>query len=441
LHALIVSLYELGRPSSGGASAAAAIAAAGADVQPLDLSRQVLADGPETTDLVAVHVPMHTATRIALEVTPRARARWPDARFVAFGLYGPLNEERLLDAGFDVVLGPEAEPALAALVRDEPRPVAALPRVQHLARDRRGALPLSRYARLHLPDGSARLAAYVESTRGCKHLCRHCPIVPVYGGQFRAVPRDVVLHDIETQLAAGAEHVTFGDPDFLNGPTHALRIVRELHRRHPSVTWDATIKVEHLLKHQALLPELARTGCTLVTTAAESFDDEALAILDKRHTRAELEAALVLCHAVDIAVQPTWLPFAPWVALDDVRALFHGVARLGLVDAVPPVQYAIRLLLPAGSALLEHERVAPHVTDWHADELAWRWVHPDARVDAVQRRLLAEVEALPDDVTRREAFERLWRAADDEAGRIWGDPPTGGPVRATIPYLDEPWYC
>ena len=43
------------------------------------------------------------------------------------------------------------------------------------------------------------------------------------------VPADVVLADIRAQVAAGARHVTFGDPDFLNGPGHALDVARRLH--------------------------------------------------------------------------------------------------------------------------------------------------------------------------------------------------------------------
>jgi radical SAM superfamily enzyme YgiQ (UPF0313 family) len=441
VRALVIALYEIGRPSWGGAAAAATLADAGADVAHLDLSRQRLSDGPEHIELVALHVPMHTATRIALEVLPRVRERWPRSRVVVYGLYGPLNEERLLAAGAHHVVGPEHELALAAIARNQAPPPQPLPRARHARPDRRGMLPLAEYAHLHAPDGSAKLAAYVEATRGCKHTCRHCPIVPVYGGRFRATPADVVLADVDQQVAAGAAHVTFGDPDFLNGPTHAVRIVRALHERHPAVTWDATIKVEHLVKHQALLPELARLGCVLVTTAAESLDDRALAILDKRHTRADFERALAACRQAGIAVQPTWLPFAPWTRLDDVRALFEGVAQLGLADAVPAIQYAIRLLLPDGSPLLEHPDVAPSVDGWNADELVWRWAHPDPRVDALQRRLLAEAESLPADADRREAFERLWRAADEEAGQVWGDPPVGAPKRATVPYLDEPWYC
>ncbi len=74
--------------------------------------------------------------------------------------------------------------------------------------------------------------------------------MPIYNGQFRIVQPDVVLADVDAQVAAGAEHITFGDPDFFNGPTHAMRVVDALHAAHPQVTYDVTIKVEHLLQHR-----------------------------------------------------------------------------------------------------------------------------------------------------------------------------------------------
>ncbi len=58
---------------------------------------------------------------------------------------------------------------------------------------------------------------------------------------------EVVLEDIRRQIAAGAEHITFGDPDFLNGPKHANRIIEQFHAEFPSITYDFTAKVEHLL--------------------------------------------------------------------------------------------------------------------------------------------------------------------------------------------------
>ena len=68
------------------------------------------------------------------------------------------------------------------------------------------------------------MVGYTEASRGCKHLCRHCPVVPVYEGVFRIVDREVVLADIRQQVAAGARHITFGDPDFFNGVGHAIPI-------------------------------------------------------------------------------------------------------------------------------------------------------------------------------------------------------------------------
>ena len=100
--------------------------------------------------------------------------------------------------------------------------------------DRTGLPPLSKYATLQMPDGERRLVGYTEASRGCRHLCRHCPVVPIYNGQFRVVQPEVVLADVAAQVAAGAEHITFGDPDFFNGPTHAMRIVAALHAEHPA---------------------------------------------------------------------------------------------------------------------------------------------------------------------------------------------------------------
>jgi radical SAM superfamily enzyme YgiQ (UPF0313 family) len=100
-----------------------------------------------------------------------------------------------------------------------------------------------RYARLET-NGKALLAGYTETTRGCKHTCLHCPITPIYNGRFFAIPAEIVLADIRSQVNQGVSHITFGDPDFFNGPGHAMRITRALHEEFPDITFDATIKIE-----------------------------------------------------------------------------------------------------------------------------------------------------------------------------------------------------
>ncbi len=125
-------------------------------------------------------------------------------------------------------------------------------------------------------DGIAIPAGYTEATRGCHHTCLHCPVVPVYQGRFFAIPRPTVLDDIRRQVRAGVGHITFGDPDFLNGPTHALRICREMHAEFPGVTFDFTARIEHLLQHRDLLPEFRELGCVFVLSAVEIVSDRIL---------------------------------------------------------------------------------------------------------------------------------------------------------------------
>src|ERR1700732_4197315 len=299
LKVLLISTYELGRQPFGLASPAAWLRAAGFYTTSLDLSRQSLdEEAVRTASLIAFYLPMHTATRIAVRALERVRKLNPAAHLCGFGLYAPVNAGLLRRLGVGTILGGEFEQGLLSLVRrlEAGAPGPGLPQVEpeiSLARQNflvpyRAALPpLEKYAHLTLPDDSTRVVGYTEASRGCKHLCRHCPIVPVYNGTFRVVQREVVLADIRQQVDAGAEHVTFGDPAFFNGPAHALAIVESMHREFPQLTYDATIKIEHLLQHAESLPRLRDTGCLFVTSAVESVDDAILARLAKGHTRAD----------------------------------------------------------------------------------------------------------------------------------------------------------
>ena len=271
---VLVSTYELGHQPFGLASPKAWLVRAGHEVTSVDVSKTPLSKNLiRRADAVAFSLPMHTATRLAVPVIERVRRINPDARLACYGLYAPLNRELLRALGVDAILGGEFEQSLVEWVDGGKPPEISLDKLSFVKPDRSG-LGLT-YSQLR-DRAISKIVAYTEASRGCKHLCRHCPVVPVYQGQFRVIQRDVVLDDIRQQIARGASHVTFGDPDFFNGPTHAMRIVERLHAEFPQVTYDATIKIEHLLKHRDLLRPLRETGCLFVTTAVESLDDAVL---------------------------------------------------------------------------------------------------------------------------------------------------------------------
>jgi radical SAM superfamily enzyme YgiQ (UPF0313 family) len=285
-----------------------------------------------------------------------------------------------------------------------------------------------------------RTTGYTEASRGCKHLCRHCPIVPVYNGRFRTVPVTVVLADIHAQVAAGAQHITFGDPDFFNGIGHARAIVEAFGREFPGISYDVTIKIEHLVRHKDALPLLRDTGCALVTSAVESIDDDVLVRLDKGHTRADFEQAVRLCRGAGLTLAPTFVAFTPWTTLASYCNLLRTIAQLELIEHVSPIQLAIRLLVTQGSRLLELEEIRRITRTFDPHWLTYPWQHPDARVDRLQEQLAAVVGVRLSG-PRRETFARIWEIAHQAAGQI---PMPALPEvrrRTEVPYLNEPWYC
>jgi radical SAM superfamily enzyme YgiQ (UPF0313 family) len=441
MNVLLISTYELGHQPFGLASPAAWIAERGHEVACADLCVESLdADAVREADLVAFYLPMHTATRLAAKVIEKVRRLNPRTHICCYGLYAPLNESYLRGIGAGTILGGEFEAGLVSLVERlaagsslQIEPLISLDRQQFRVPLRSGLPALESYARLQTGDGSKR-TGYTEASRGCKHLCRHCPVVPVYQGSFRVVQPDVVLADIRQQVAAGAEHVSFGDPDFFNGPTHAMRIVDALHREWPSLSYDATIKIEHLLKHRELLPRLRETGCLFVTSAVEAVDDAVLAKLDKGHTRGDFIDVVREFRSTGLTLAATFIPFTPWTTRESYRELLELLLELDLVEHVAPVQLALRLLIPRGSRLLELDDVQAVLRAFDEPALLYRWQHPDAQVDALSAQALRIAASHG---SRREIFGYLWNLVNERPlpEDFYLSP------RATIPYMDEPWFC
>jgi radical SAM superfamily enzyme YgiQ (UPF0313 family) len=453
---LLVSTYELGHQPFGIASPAAWLRQRGFDVGTLDLAVDRLDEtAVRAADMIAFYVPMHTATRIAIGALERVKPLNPSAHLCFYGLYAPMNESYLRGLGVDTILGGEFEESLVSVASrvqrgdgsaDQEESVVSVGRQRFLVPDRSGLPSLNRYAQLDV-GGERRIAGYTEATRGCKHLCRHCPIVPVYKGRFRVVQREIVLDDIRRQAAAGASHITFGDPDFFNGPAHGIAIVRELHDEFPDLTYDVTIKIEHLRQQRELLSVLRDTGCLFVTSAVEAVDDATLQGLDKGHTRADFVAVVADFRAIGLVLNPTFVAFSPWTTLTSYADLLALIASLELIENVSPIQYAIRLLIPAGSRLLELPSIHQVIGPFDERALFFPWTHPDPRVDELHHAVLDRVQsatASGDD--RRQVFAAVWELTQRLMAASSGEAPApmpkvGAAMSAPVPQLTEPWYC
>jgi radical SAM superfamily enzyme YgiQ (UPF0313 family) len=451
---VLISTYELGRQPFGLASPAAWLRNRGHQVVSLDLARQAL-DGSAVREagLIAIYLPMHTATRLAGQLIPSLRQLNPGAHLCCYGLYAPMNVDYLRSLGIGTILGGEFEDELVHLVErlssggngrheQQPKLLISLARLPFEVPDRSGMPSLEKYAHLIVPGDGYRIVGSTEASRGCKHLCRHCPIVPVYKGVFRIVSREVVLEDIRRQVAAGAQHISFGDPDFFNGIRHAMELVEEFHREFSGITYDVTIKIEHLRKYQEHFPKLRDTGCLFVISAVESVDDAVLDFLDKGHTREDFLQVVKTFRELGMTLHPTFVPFTPWTTLDGYLDLLGVLQEQALIENVAPIQLGIRLLIPAGSRMLELEDVRRGIGPFDPQSLAYPWENADPRLDALSldvQEIAAGAEQSKE--SRSLTFDRIWKAAHT-AGGLPAPALAAAPVSAAgIPFLSEPWYC
>ena len=501
---VLISTYELGRQPFGLVSPAAWLRGRGHAVACFDLTRQGLDSGAVgAAELIAIYLPMHTATRLACKLIPSLLAQNPEAHVCCYGLYAPMNAEYLRSLGVGTILGGEFEGELVRLAErlgsaeksdkifpqglkpleaegamSEPfapqdelklrppkarmqappadgdalkrtpttllpsqsEPMISLERLRFEVPDRAGLAPIAKYAHLVLPGDGYRVVGSTEASRGCKHLCRHCPIVPVYNGVFRIVERDVVLADVRQQVAAGAQHISFGDPDFFNGIRHAIELVEAFHSEFPGVTYDATIKIEHLRKHEHHLARLRDTGCLFVISAVESVDDGILERLDKGHTREDFLYVTRKFREMGMTLHPTFVPFTPWTSLDGYLDLLRVLTAEELVENVAPIQLGIRLLIPEGSLLLELEDVRLGVGAFDAESLVYPWSNAEGRVDLLSETVQSiAAEADRKKESRGTAFSRIWEAAHLAAGIE--APALRVKEGRGVPFLSEPWYC
>lgn len=456
---LLISCYELGHQPLHLASLQSMLNQAGYSPVPIDTAVEELDnEAILRARFVAISVPMHTALRLGEQVARRVRALNPEAFLCLYGLYALLNADYLLRDTIDAAIGGEyEEPLLKLLSALEQGHALTIPGVktrQHesgpwiqrapVIRPTREQLPsLTRYARLEI-NGEAVLAGYSETTRGCKHTCRHCPITPIYHGRFFAIPAEIVLADVRAQVAQGARHITFGDPDFFNGPTHALRITRALHQEFPELTFDATIKIEHLLKHRQLLPEMRELGCAFVVSAVESLNEDVLAHLAKDHSREDVARAFELMTEAGIPLRPSLLPFSPWETLESYVELLAFFEERHLVEHVDPVHFSIRLLLPPGSSLLATPEKKPWLGELDAAAYTYRWRHPDPRMDTLCQEITELVEkaqvARQDPVVTFFHIKALALKACGQEPLIEDEIEQYG-KRKVLPHLTESWFC
>ena len=368
---------------------------------------------------------MHTATRLFLRVArPRARRSIPRAHLCGYGLYAPLNEAMLRarrgaapssaassNRRWSILAEREAPPPSRPFRSTGSSswfptaaafpPSALMPNSSRTARSGVPAIPKPRAA----ANTSAAIARSCLSTtaRSASSSATWCLTISA------------------ARWPPGAEHITFGDPDFWNGPGHAMAHRRSLASPSvPALSYDVTIKVEHLLQHRDLLPVLRAPVARLSpprsnrstmrswrnwpkATRAQIFC-EALAARPRRRPDAlpDLHSVYALDHAVGLPRLPS--------AIGDLDLVDAGGADPARHPPADP-----RGLAPARTA--GGARPAPAIRS--ARPVLSLAQHPDPALDALCTAIQELIKRRSDAARRAaEIFRQIWDLAGAGRSRI-----------------------
>ena len=392
----MVSTYELGHQPLSAATSTAALLAAGHQVRCVDLAVDTLsADDVDWAERVALSVPMHTAMRLALRVADTVRARRPGLPLCFFGLYAGMAGRPDGDLADRRHHRRRVRTRARGLGRGR-RPGAGRPtgpfRGPHTGPSTRSPSwaatpawpsPASNDWSVRWPPAEA--ARTAVGTARCRSSTT--------GGSGRWT-RTPSWPTSTSWWPPGPAISASPTPTSSTHPTMPAGSWPRCMTAIPDLTFDSTIKVEHLLRSpRRARPSWPQAGCAFVVSAFESVNDRILAVLDKGHTAADMSEAVIALRSHGIEIRPSWLPFTPWTTLDDLVALVDFVVAHDLIANVDPVQYSVRLLVPDGSLLLAEPAMTAHLGGYDPARLGWTWAHPDPVVDHLQVEIAALVEA------------------------------------------------
>ena len=447
LNVVLISLYDLGHQPLPIASAAALLQDMKCDVTIIDLVNFQSDDTPIiNADLILLSVPMHTAARMAVNLLPELKTINPSAHFSVFGLYALHLQDALDDKLIDSAMSGEFESNLKILIMDLKKLKSNLKNIsgweepkinfdrQKFLTPSRDQLPsLEKYAKIIFED-KEKITGYVETSHGCAHVCPHCPVTAVYKGKFRIVDVNSILLDVDNLVSNGAEHITFGDPDFFNAPKHSFKVASLIKQKYPHLTFDAIIKVEHILEYEPLLKDLHAVDFLFITSAFESMNEVVLQKLQKGHTAHDMQKAIDVCREASLLIKPTWIPFTPWMQLDDYSRMLNFIISNKIINMTSSVQFAIRLLIPKFSTLLQQIADDGINTHYSKLKLTHEWEHTDRRVES----LFGKISLLVDQCNGDDFFTKLCQLVEKNTGQkiLKFEPNDSYAIGSS-----EEWYC
>mmetsp|Transcript_156 Transcript_156/g.503 ORF Transcript_156/g.503 Transcript_156/m.503 type:complete len:425 (+) Transcript_156:2547-3821(+) len=402
---IVVSIFEGGYQPINALTGLSALREAGHDTDFLDAYVEGYdIEKLKEYDTIIMPVPLFDSLNSAIQLTKELEEAGSKAETVMFGQYATINAPYLTGRYADHVVSGEWEVPLVSLMNQREgskdpsvnvyskgaaspeKTVQMLKLRGTMAKPIRHAAPnLTKYPQPHLANlmGEEKVVGGIELTRGCHHKCTYCSVFSAYDGKVLLGDIDQIIEDIDAMVDQGMEHMTFIDAEFFNATRRSFDALARIHQRHPTLTYDFTTRVDHILENRDRLSELRDQGVRVITSALEFPKNEVLQQVAKEVDVDDLKESVRLVQNSGITLNPTFIMFNPWVTLDDFPKFHDFLVETNMENSVDPVQFETRLHLYKGSPLLKNDTIKALRLEEH--EFYYDWFHPDERVDELFR--------------------------------------------------------
>ena len=425
---LLLSFYDLGKQPKIISEIFNKLNSNSTEIDFIDYSLESMEVQLNRYDAIGIYASMHTATVLATQYLSNKNV--PDKIFT-FGLYGRvLSDSDSRIKYIENIEHNELDEYLNLITNDDYSLKETIP-------DRSIFPEISKYARL-INGMDETLTGSVETTYGCKHLCTHCPVPIQFKGRFKTFSEKKIIDDISNQIELGAAHISFNDADFFNGPKYSLKILEKLNNEFPSVTYDSTIKVQHIIKYKDYFKELNNLNMLFVISAFETTNDLVLEILQKNHSARDLDESIEISKVNNIDIRPTWMPFTPWTETTDLHNIIKLIEKYQLRETVDPIQLTIKLLIPKHSLIIDRPEIKKYLGRYDTESFSYRWSYEDIKVDQLQKSLFNYVVE-NEELDEKDQYMGLVYLIQDltENNIIYSHNYT----YRDVPKLSETWFC
>ncbi len=234
----------------------------------------------------------------------------------------------------------------------------------------------------------------IQTSRGCPHDCAFCSVTGTFGRKmrYRSPAR------VREQLAAydpSAVSFFFYDDNFTASPRRTRQMLEMLRSLPGKLRWSAQVRAD-VARDEALLQEMAATGCRQVFIGLESVNQESLDRAAKRQTLDEVRTHVRRIHAAGIRVHGMFVfgfdtdrPDTPDRTVAFAREL-----------ALSSVQFLVLTPLP-GSRTYAELAAGGRL-------LSKNWAHYDAHHVVFSPRAATPSELQRWQVEGHRAYYRLW---------------------------------